>query len=174
MGVLNLPKEALVGLVGGLFIFLFMIHFLLQIVIFVKFAEHKKGKRQWERLLPEKSKVDVVIGELRSLQNKINSIEKVTTEKRISWSQKLNDVSDSITKGIWLNKISIDGKMLLIDGSAVSKAKDEMTSVGNFASNLKNKSTFISGLQNFELGSIQRRQLKNVDLVDFVITAKLQ
>ena len=123
--------------------------------------------------MPEKNKADAVIGELRDLQNKINSIEKIKSDKRILWSQKLNDIGDNIPRGVWLNKISINEAVLLIDGSAVSKTRDEMTSVGNFVANLKHTSSFMNGLKNMELGSIQRRQFKSIDMVDFIITAKL-
>lgn len=174
MAFLNLPKEAIVGIGGGLLVLLFLIHFLLLITMFVKFAQHKSALRHWERIQPEKKKVDLVIDEMHGLQSKINSIEKVTTQKRILWSQKLNDISDCMSRGVWLNKISLDQKILLIDGSAVSKIKDEMVSVGNFTANLKGKKSFMTGLDGVELGSIQRRQVKAVDLVDFVVTVKLQ
>ncbi len=174
MATLNLPKEAIVGLVGGLFAVLLVVHFLLQIIIFVKFAQHASARRHLERIQPEKKKVDLVIDEMRNLQGKINSIDKVTNLKRILWSQKLNDVSDCISRGVWLNKVSLDQKILLVDGSAVSKMKDEMVSVGNFTANLKGNKSFMAGLDSIELGSIQRRQVKAIDLVDFVVTVKLQ
>ena len=173
MAILNLPKEAIIGLVGGLLVFLFIVHLILYIAIFTKISQYKREKKEWEKILPEKNKADAVIGELRDLQNKINSIEKIKSDKRILWSQKLNDIGDNIPRGVWLNKISINEAVLLIDGSAVSKTRDEMTSVGNFVANLKRTSSFMNGLKNMELGSIQRRQFKSIDMVDFIITAKL-
>lgn len=174
VNALNLPKEAIVGMLGGLLVLLFAIHFLLQMVIFTRFIQHARAKKQWERILPEKQKVDVVINELRSLQNKLSSIDKITNEKKILWAQKLNALSDVVPRGIWFNKLTLDDRLLIIDGSAVSKTRDEMVSVGNFTSSLKADTNFMAGLNNLELGSIQRRQLKALDLVDFVITAKLQ
>ena len=174
LAAFNFPKEVIIGLVGGFLVILFIIHFFLQIAIFVKFAHHKFERKQWERLLPQKAQADITINELRSLQSRLSAIDKIKTEKRIFWSQKLNNISDLIPRGVWLNKISFKESILLIDGSAVSKMKDEMVNVGNFVSNLKSKDTLIAGLQNIELGSIQRRQVKLIDVVDFIITAKLK
>ena len=174
LDIFDFPKETIIGFIGGLFVLLFAVHSFLQIIIFIKFVQHAREKKQWEHILPEKSKADVVINELRSLQSKISSIEKIKSDKRIFWAQKLNDLSDSISKGVWFNKVSFNETVLLIDGSAVSKTKDEMISVGDFVANLKNKKSFMNGLQNIELGSIQRRQLKSVDVVDFILTSKLK
>ena len=90
MVTLNLPAEAIVGLFRRVLVFLFIAHFILQVIIFVRFARHAKEKRQWENILPEKNKVDVVIGELRGLQSKITSVGKVTTEKKVFWNDILN------------------------------------------------------------------------------------
>ena len=49
-----------------------------------------------------------------------------------------------------------------------------MALAGSFVSNLRGKGTFMDGLQSVELGSIQRRQMKAIDVVDFIITARLQ
>lgn len=172
--IFHFSREALIGLIGGFLVFLFSIHFILQMIVFVNYAQYKRNQKQWAHILPEKQKADIIIFELRDLQGKIKSIEKVRTEKRILWSQKLNEISDTLPRGVWLNKMSVNQTVLLIDGSVVSKSKDEMASVSSFASNLKNNSKFMQGLKSLELGSMQRRQIKAADLADFIITVKLQ
>ena len=122
----------------------------------------------------DKTKVDKVINEMRSLQAKIGAIDQVTTGKKILWAQKLNEISDSIPRGVWLNKVSTDDGIFFLDGGAVSKTHDEMINIGNLASGLKNKKHFTVGLQNIEVGSIQRRLIRNTEVVDFLITAKIQ
>ena len=174
MGVFKIPKEAIIGLVGGLFVLLILAHLVLQGIIFVKFAQHTSIKKQWEEILPEKKEVDVILNELRMLQNKVGAIEKVTTGKRIFWASKLNDISDSLPRGIWLRKLSLDEKVLIIDGSAYSKLGDEMISVGNFVTNLKDKESFLKGLENIEVGSIQRGKIRNIDIANFIITIKVK
>ena len=174
LAAFHFPKEAVVGFIGGFLVLLFAIHFLLQMAIFIKFAQHKRERRQWERIVPEKAQADVVLNEMRGLQSKLSSIDKLKSEKRIIWSQKLSDISNTIPRGVWLNKISLKDSVLFIDGSAVSKMRDEMALAGNFVTSLRGVSTFMDGLQSIELGSIQRRQMKAVDVVDFIITARLK
>ncbi|MFA5060375.1 MAG: PilN domain-containing protein [Candidatus Omnitrophota bacterium] len=172
--ITNIPKEMVFGLVGGLFFLLVVFNLLLFVVTCFKWVQYSRGNKQWEIIALDKKKVDSVLGEMRSLQSKIASVEKVTTGKRICWAQKLNELSNNIPKGVWLNKISLSEKVLLIDGSSVSKVGEEMISVGNFASNLKNQKTFMNGLKNVEVGSIQRRKVQSIEIADFLITVKLQ
>ena len=169
----GIPKEAMVGLVGGLTALMVLIIILLQIVIFSKWAQRASLKKQWEAVQPEKQVVDKVLMELRMLKNKLESIDKVTTGKRIFWSPKLNAISDSVPRGVWLNRISLDEQILLLDGSAVSKIQDEMISVGDFITNLKSQKAFMEHLDSIDVSSIQKRQIKSVQVADFLITVKL-
>ena len=170
----GIPQEAVIGLVGGLTALMVIAIILLQIAIFTKWAQRTALKKQWEALLPQKEVVDKVLTELRMFKNKIESIEKVTTGKRIFWSPKLNAISDSIPRGVWLNKVSLNDQVLLLDGSAVSKIQDEMISVGTFAANLKSQESFMESMDNLDVSSIQKRQIKSVEISDFLITVKLQ
>lgn len=172
---LNIPQEAIIGLVGGLFVLLLSVHVILQLIIFFKFAQHARYRNHWEKIAPEKEKADLVFNQLRANQSKIKSIESITTNQRVTWAQKLNDISDSIPRGVWLNKISVEDKVVVIEGSAVSKIKDEMISmVGSFAANLKSQKKFMMDLNNLEVGSIQRRRSQIAEVADFTITAKLK
>ena len=172
----NIPREALIGLIGGLAVILICVHAILQVTIFIKFFQHAQQKKQWDAISPQKQRVDVVLNELRSLQNKIKAVEQITTGGRISWAEKLNDISDSLPKGIWLTKLSLGEKILLIDGCVVSRDKGEISSVGHFVSELKKRKGFMQGVQNkhIEVGSIQKRKIQTVELADFLITVKLQ
>ena len=170
----RIPQEMVIGLAGGLIFLLILIHSVLLVVSWMKTQQYAKLKKQWEEILPAKQRVDAVLKEGRILSNKIDAIDKVTTGKKVSWAQKLNDISDNLPRGVWLNKVSVGQKVLLIDGSAVSRTKEEMTNVGNFASNLKSCKTFMKGLENIELGSIQRRSVKSVEIVDFLITVRVR
>jgi len=120
-----------------------------------------------------KGRVDKVLENLQILRKKINIVEKITVEKRISWAEKINVISDIIPQGVWLDKVSLSKNVFLIKGSAVSKKNDEMTSVGNFSSNLKKQKEFMIGLEDIEVGSIQRRNVHSTQIADFVITLRL-
>lgn len=170
----TIPEETLWGLVGGLIVLLFIVSAFLQAIVFVKFSQRAKLNRQWQEISPAKENVDRVLNELRALQSKIAAIEEVTTAKRIFWAQKLNDISDGLPRGLWLTKVSLDERVLLIEGSAVSKIRDEVISVGNFVTSLKDKKTFMMNLEDVEMGPVQRRQIKSVEVADFLITVKLR
>lgn len=166
----QIPLEAVVGFC----VLLCALCLILLGIFFVRHSQYAKLNKQWKAIAASKQNVDSIINEIRSLQNKINSIEQITTGKRIFWSPKLNDTSDSIPRGVWLTRISLGQKVLLIEGSSVSKMGDEMLSVGAFVSNLKKQKNFMKNLKNIEVGSIQRRQVQSVQLADFLITVKLQ
>ena len=55
----------------------------------------------------------------------------------------------------------------------MSLEKKDMLFVHNFTGLLKANKDFLEGLTEFELGSIQRRKVNKLDVVDFLITIKL-
>ena len=172
--VINLPLEVMVGLVGGLICLLIVLHLVLWVMISQRSAEKKKLDRQMESLSPNKQQADAIAKELRVLQEKKSAIEKMTSAPKILWAPKLNDISDSMPRGVWLGKISLDQVMFAINGSAVSKGGDEMMGVVELVSKLKGKKAFLTHLKSMEVGPIQRRKIESVELADFSITAKFQ
>ncbi|MFH1360301.1 MAG: PilN domain-containing protein [Candidatus Omnitrophota bacterium] len=174
MGMTSIPMEAIIGLIGGLVILLVLVHILLTAILVLKFTQKSKVENDLKSIEKEWKAAKDIKQQLQTIRNKINAVEKVTTENRISWAQKLNDISDSLPKGVWLNKLSLDRNFLLIDGSAVSKEGIEMQSPQTFILNLKNRQSFVKGVENIDIGSIQRRQIKSVQIADFLITVKLQ
>ncbi len=172
--VMNFPMEVMVGLVGGLICLLIFTHVGLWFVISQKLAEKKKLEGQMENLLPYKQQADAIAKELRTLQGKKSAIEKMTSASKILWAPKLNDISDSMPRGVWLGKISLEQGMFTIHGSAVSKGGDEMMGVVELASKLKGQKEFIKHLKSIEVGPIQRRKIESAEIADFSILAKFQ
>ncbi len=169
----GVPLEVLVGVSVGVIVFLVVIHIALESLIFVNLINHQNQKSEWSSIAPERERVDKVLENLDILRKKIDAVEKITVEQRISWSEKLNVISNVMPQGVWLEKISLSDNVFLIRGSAVSKKSDEMTIVGNFSSNLKKQKEFMDGLQDIEVGSIQRRNIQSTQVADFVISLKL-
>lgn len=174
LAALNLPMEVMVGLVGGLICLLILTHLGLWFVISQKSAEKKKLDGQMESLLPYKHQADSIAKELRILQAKKSAIEKMTSVPKILWSPKLNDISDSMPRGVWLDKIFLEQGLFTIHGSAVSRGSDEMMGVIELVSKLKGKKEFIKHLKIMEIGPIQRRKIESVEIADFSIVAKFQ
>lgn len=170
----NIPPEAVIGLVGGVVVLLIITHVILLYMTCKRLAEKKVLDRQMEGLSPQKIESETVAKELRGLQGKKNAIEQMTKTQKILWAPKLNDISDSIPRGVWLNKVTLDHGILSIEGSSVAKLTDEMMSVSEFTSKLKEHSGFLSQLKSIELGSIQRRKIESLEIADFSITAKYQ
>ncbi len=171
---MNFPKEVIIGLVGGFFAVLIIISVLLQITIFLKVAHLKALRKQWQEMTPTKANVDRVTGQMRMLQAKIKSMESVVGADPVHWAPKLYEISESLPRGVWLSRIVTNKQRLVIEGSAMSKGKDEMISVHTFASNLKNRDPFMKNLDDLEVGSIQRKSIKNVGIASFSITTKIK
>ena len=119
------PKETIIGVVIGIMPLLLILHVVLQVFILVKDSQNKNYAQQIERLADEKVKIDAVLGELKQLQEKWRSMETIGGGSKISWAQKLNDISDNIPRGVWLSNITLDGDVLLMHGSSVSKNQKE-------------------------------------------------
>lgn len=171
---LNMPLEIVVGSIGGVFLVLFVLHAFLLLINVGKIVQRNNLKGQWQSILPAKESVDGVIAEMRALQTSHKAIEDVTTGKRIIWSQKLNIISDSLPRGVWLKKIALTDEMFFVDGSAISSENKEMVNIHSLTSALKENKDFMEQLSELELGSIQRRKIQKMEIADFLITTKIQ
>ncbi len=174
LGKVNIPLEIIIGCGGGLLVLLGVIHVLLLFINIGKLAQHKSLQKQWETMRPGKENVDSVVNQMRQFQAKNKAIEAISGETSLSWAQKLNILSDSLPRGIWLKKIALTDDMLFIEGSAISKETTEIISINRFTSNLKVDKSFMEHFSDIELGSIQRRKIKSVEIADFVITMKVK
>lgn len=172
-GGVEIPPEVIIGSIGGLFFLLILAHIGLLMLNISKMKEHKQLKQEWQAILPQKEKVDGVVNDMRRLQNKHKAIVKVTGGEPINWAMKLNMISNELPRGVWLTKIALTNEMLFVEGSAISKSQDELINVHKFTSNLKRQSSFMNELTELELGSIQRRTERGIDVADFLITTKL-
>lgn len=172
-GGVEIPPEVIIGSIGGLFFLLILAHIGLLALNISKMKEHKQLKQEWQAILPHKEKVDGVVNNMRQLQNKHKAVVEVTGGEPINWAQKLNMISNELPRGVWLTKIALTDEMLFIEGSAISKNQDELINVHKYTSNLKRQKKFMADLTELELGSIQRRTERGIDVADFLITTKL-
>jgi Tfp pilus assembly protein PilN len=173
-GNLKIPMEVLVGTALGLVMLLVCAHVLLIFLNVGKVMQHKSLQAHWEKMQPEKKKADEVVQRLRELQARNTDVVNMKTGHGLLWSQKLNIISDALPKGVWIKKISLKEKMLFIEGSSISRQKREMSNVHAFTSALKNEKKFLESFSDLELGSIQRRNIQNLEVVDFLITTKIK
>ncbi len=171
---LGISREVLLG-VGGAFIAL-----LVAAHVSLLAAQSAQGVRlglvkvRWERLLPDRNRIDAIGTELRGLRKKVTTITDITSARATPWSRTMNVLSDALPKGLWLKKISLEGGALTLEGSAFSKTKSEIVVVGNFVADLKKEGAFADDFSSIEVRSIQRGKRGPTEVVDFVITAKLK
>lgn len=170
----NIPLEIIIGLGGGLVVLLILIHIFLMVVNIRNVARHKALQKQMETVLPGKQRVEEVVNELRVLQGTQKAVQDILPKRKIFWAQKLNILSDSIPRGVWLKRVNLEGDILVIEGSAISTDNEAMINVHQFTSSLKNRQEFLENFNDLELGSIQRRKIKERDIADFMITVRLK
>ena len=171
----SLPKETVQAVIIGFLFLLGFCNLILQITISIKCIQLRAYENQLKHIAIEKGNAERVLTELRSLQSKVKSIENITGNNRILWTYRLNAISDSITRGVWLSRISFDENVLRLQGSAVSKdLKEEMINIHSFTNELQKQQQFMQDIQSIELGLIKTRKLNNTQVNDFTITASFK
>ena len=170
----NIPLEIVIGLGGGLVALLVLVHVFLLVINIRNVAKHKEFQRKIEAVSLEKQRVEKVLNELRALQSTQKAVQGILPERKICWANKLNILSDSIPRGVWIKRINLEGDVLLIEGSAISTDNEAMINVHQFTSTLKSQREFLEHFNDLELGSIQRRKIKQMDIADFLITVRLK
>ncbi|HOX54204.1 MAG: PilN domain-containing protein [Candidatus Omnitrophica bacterium] len=169
-----IPKETLFLFGGAVISVLIIIHLLLVGALAAKKAKFWGLNMEWQKIVPEKNKIDGLKNEQKEITEKIKSIEKLTKKGRISWAKKLNIMSDVLPQGVWIRLINFTGKELTIEGSSVSLRGEEVILVNKFASALKNNTDFYSDFKDLEVGTIKRRQIKTVEVADFTLVANFK
>jgi hypothetical protein len=170
---INIPKDILMGVGTGLVLLLVTVHLLLGVVWLVGFVRLSVCQTQWQKLAPDKKILDAIYDESKSLTKKINLISDVTVRKSVLWAPKFNAISDALPKGLWIRKMTLDKNGLSMEGSVVSKTKNEINNVGLFISSLKQSNDFMKDFSSLEVNSIQRDKNNSVDVTDFTVMAKL-
>jgi Tfp pilus assembly protein PilN len=170
----NIAPEVLLGVGGGCVALLIAAHILLFAAWGVQAMILAGQKAEWQKVLPDKKNIDALATELRDLKKRLTSITEVTSSKSMDWSRKLNTISDSLTKGLWLRNVVLDKNALTIEGSVISRNQSEVMTVGNFVDSLKKEEAFMRDFAGLEVNSIQRSKKGNTDVANFVITAKFK
>lgn len=168
---INLPRETIIALAGGFLFLLLFVHAVMQFIVAIKFVQIKRYEKHLERIAPDKTTADRVIQDLRVLQSKVKSIEGIAGQRKVIWAQKLNAISNAAPRGVWLTRLTFQDGVLILQGSAVSKSKNEMSNVHAFTSNFKGDKNFTNNLSNIELGLIKTRKVNATQIADFTITA---
>ena len=171
-GVGGVPSEIIVGGVVALFGLIVLLHVLLAGGALFKMAGYKILEARWNSMGADKKAYDEVVDELAKLQAKMNSLRPIASVRQVPWARLLNDVSDSVPKGVWLREVLFENGLLTLYGSSVSKMQNEMVEAGNFVAELKGKSSIKEYFIGMDIDSIQRRENVAVSVADFSLKAR--
>ncbi len=149
--------------------FLFIVNIVLQLTIFVQMGTCKAIEVSVEGIGPQRTDVNAVLSELKVLRQKISTIESITTGRRLSWAQKLNMISDAITSGAWLTRITLTKENFIMEGSVVSKKGDYASIVNTFNADLRNNPSFMKGLKDPEVSFTGRRKVNTTEIANFAL-----
>ncbi len=145
-----------------------VIHIILGGVWLFKTMQLKILNYNWLKLEPERKKLAELKGSAGS------SAQARLASQRISWSEKLNKLSEHLPSGIWFNSFSLSAKELSLMCSVISLSKEEMLLINQFLSNLKKDALFSDDFTNVELGKMTRKMYGSYEILDFVLTFPLK
>jgi len=129
--------------------------------------------QQWLDLAPQKKALDEFNNEYSSVSQDA-SLAQLLTGKRIVWAQKLNELSLDLPSGVWFNEIAINAKDIVIQGSVISLAKEEVNLLNKLLEILKADVEFSKDFVSFELSNVQKKNVGGFDIADFILTGVLK
>lgn len=108
---IELPDVSFLPIVAGLLGVVIMIHLSLGMILALKAKSLKRLERKWETILPDEQVAGRMKSELTAMKSKIDAIDKLMKNRR-SWARRLNDISDSMIAGVWLNKLWLENRVI--------------------------------------------------------------
>ena len=154
-------------------------------------------EKNYKNIAPARQEAERLKSKISGMTKKISAIDELMV-KRFSWAKKLNDLSDSVTPGIWLTQLDYDEKLierprrvyaqkgkeaegkqgtekvlerhLIISGAASSMGEEGTALIGRFIEKLKENPSFYSDFEDIELGEIKREQMSGQEMMTFRIT----
>jgi hypothetical protein len=147
-------------------------------------------------LQPGKKEYEALKSEVGSVNKKASAVDALIAN-RFSWAKKLNDLSESMTQGIWLTEISyketpseistqvkalvkkpitkletkkIIFRYLNISGYASSMGEGATALVGKFINGMKENPSFFSDFTEIKLESIKSEKIFDQEVMNFRIT----
>ena len=149
------------------------VHILFALITIFKNAQLGFLNRRLLALAPQKKELDEFNKEYSVVSQDAGFV-RLLTEKRILWAKKLNKLSLNLPPGIWFNDISVNVKEIIIQGSAISLQKEEVSLINKLLENLKADSGFYGDFTSFELTSVQKKNIGGYDIADFILTGALK
>ena len=166
----------------------FGVFFLLQVAV-TSFAFYQKGRMAGVESELAKLRVstrDVLKqkSETAAMRSRLNEIESLTG-RDFYWTELLNSVSDSISKGVWLtyfemteiiDPADVGGNprtarkihILKLQGSVIGQGQ-ETAYLGQFINEMKNNTRLAGLFDDIKLSNMNQRKMGKLDVYDFVL-----
>lgn len=146
-------------------------------LIFFVLSVYKKVQlgslnQTWERMQPQFREVDVLKNSLVVKRDKARVMEYILN-RNLYFTEFFNKINQAVPKGLWLNRLSFSYNGLVIGGGVFSFGTEEISLVNIFFNELKNNELFLENFSNFNLDSVQRRVIKEYEILDFLLTADI-
>ncbi len=168
----SLSRELILGVLVAAAVVLVFCHLALAGMALVKAAQHTMLQVRWSSMGAQKKVLDDVTNETKILQTKMSALRTIILARDVVWARLMSEISDSVPKGLWIRQIRFEKGLLVIDGSAVSKARNEMMIVNDFVSLLKERSELKKSFSGIDVDSIELRENTALSIADFSLKAK--
>ncbi len=160
----------IVPIIIGIVSFLVGLYLILTIISTVKSNTLNRLENEWQSISVQQQQAAKLKGEMEGLEKKADLIDSLIAE-RLLWSKKLNQLSDLMIDGIWLESLSLDKRkdkeVLILEGDVVSRKKEETALIGEFMQKLRQDKKFFSDFKEIELESIKRRHIGETEIMQF-------
>lgn len=170
---LGLPQDIIIGLGVAFIALLAVIHIFLIGFWGVTAVSLSMQKSAWAKILPDKERMDSLGNQIKDTKKKTDSLAEIVSPKATGWSRKFNILSDALSNGVWLRKITLDNKALVLEGTAMAKNQNEVSLVSSFVDNLKKQEFFMHDVSSIDVGNIARTKKGSTDVANFTLTVRL-
>ncbi|MFA5164731.1 MAG: hypothetical protein WC481_04135 [Candidatus Omnitrophota bacterium] len=174
-----IPSIPVVPVAIGIVALLVLLQVLLFLAVQFKGASLSSLKNKNEKIKIANVEAVRLDEAVRLLSSKADVVDKLRSS-RFSLAKKLKDLSDAMVTGTWLRSIDVKKgdspsepgilkEVLVIDGSSVVSDGREDGSIGRFVNSLKDNASFSEDFDEIELSKVERKKIKNTEVLDFVI-----
>ena len=176
---IKLPSLPVIPVAAGIVALMLAIQVLLLVFIQLKSVSRDSLKRKIASIAASNKEAMAVDAALKAISSKFELIDKLSAS-RFDVARKLNDISDSMTSGVWLRSIDVKKgespvepgilkETLVIEGSSITSGETGEAAIGKFVNSLKENASFSSDFDNIEIGKEERRKVQNTEIMDFVV-----
>lgn len=128
-------------------------------------------RKEWEQVQPRRLELEEKQKRFQQLQGQASVLERVKAPKG-RWAPRLNLLSDAVVPQVWFTGLNlVPGEPVRLEGSALvgSGSAESGAAVSKFLQQLQEQAGFPDWFSAVELKSVEHRQIKQEEVVDFAI-----